>query len=242
MDYTTHVSWPTKRPDFWKTWGLLACLIFTIVGPLCYVAEITKSVAKNGLQEAEFPEFSFKNCCSENVLLWLCYISLGVPLFVIGIAFAVLGWQSFGQLFCSLATLSYFVYFPAFLICGASEREFPLVCSTFFKLPFSHLAEYYNLVLIYMFWQGAVSAVTFMPAILVGVGICIAALKFSLISMALVCIFFLLLLVVLLAAQSYVFIAMASLVGDYMRNHKNELFEKDILEEKAFLMPGSLEE
>ena len=172
----------------------------------------------------------------------MCYISLGVPLFVIGIAFAVLGWQSFGQLFCSLATLSYFVYFPAFLICGASEREFPLVCSTFFKLPFSHLAEYYNLVLIYMFWQGAVSTVTFMPAILVGVGIAIAALKFSLISMALVCIFFLLLLVVLLAAQSYVSIAMASLVGDYMRNHKNELFEKDILEKKAFLMPGSLEE
>lgn len=241
MDYTTHVSWPTTRPGFWKTWGLLACLVFTIVGPLCYAAEIAKSVAKNGLREAKFPEFSLQTCCSNNILLWLCYIGMGVPLALIGVIFALLDCQFLARAFSSIATLVYFVYFPAFLICGASDSNHPSIYSCFFKLPFSGLEGYYKLVVVYFLWQGVAGAITFVPALLVGVGIGALALKAILFGAILLGVFVLLLLFIVFTVQPYIFMAMAALVGDYIRTHKEELIEKDILDEKTFLMSGSLE-
>lgn len=242
MDYTTHVSWPTKRPDFWKTWGLLACLIFTIVGPLCYAAEITKSVAKNGLREAKFPEFSLQTCCSNNILLWLCYMGMGVPLVFISVILLLLNCQFLVRVFSSLVTLIYFVYFPAFLICGASDNNHSSVYRSFFKLPFSGLEGYYKLVVVYLLWQGVAGAIAFIPAFFVGVGIGALALKAIWLGAILLGVFVLLLLFIVFTAQPYIFMAMASLVGDYMRVRKEELIEKDILDEKTFLMSNSLEE
>ncbi len=242
MDYTTHVSWPTKRPDFWKTWGLLACLVFTIIGPLCYAAEIAKSVAKYGLREAKFPEFSLQTCCSNNILLWLCYVGMGVPLALMGVILVLLDCQFLARAFSSLATLVYFIYFPAFLICGASDNNHSSVYNSFFKLPFSGLEGYYKLVFVYFLWQGVAGAIAFIPAFFVGIGIGALAFKAVTLGIILLSVFVLLLLFIILTAQPYIFMAMASLVGDYMRLHKDELIEKDILDEKTFLMSGSLEE
>ncbi len=55
-------------------------------------------------------------------------------------------------------------------------------------------------------------------------------------------IFVLLLITIVLITHPYIFMAMAALVGDYMRNYKDELFEKGIVDEKTFLMAGSLAE
>ena len=242
MDYTTHVNWPFKRPNFWKTWGILSCLAFTLFGPFCYAAELTKSVAKNGLQEAKFPEFSFKNCCSDNILLWLCYVSIGVLPALLGVVFVLCGWQSLGRLFCSLATLSYFVYFPAFLICASSDNDHPSIYNTFLNLPFSGLSKYYTLVIIYLLWQGVVGALTFVPAFFVGVGIAALLFKNVMVAAIFIGIFVLLLITIVLITHPYIFMAMAALVGDYMRNYKDELFEKGIVDEKTFLMAGSLAE
>lgn len=241
MDYTAHVSWPCKRPDFWKTWGLLSCLAFTMFGPLCYASAITESVAKNGPSEAKFPEFSLQNCCSKNILLWLCYIGIGTPLALAALFFVFLDWQLIGRFICSLATLGYFVYLPAFLICGASNDDHPSIYSSFFRLPFSKLDGYYKLVIIYMLWQGVASAVIFIPAVFLGVGIGLA-LKSLTLGMVIICVSVLLVFLAIFAAQSYILMAVSSLVGEYMRIHKDELIEKDILDEKTFLMSGSLEE
>jgi len=241
VDYTAHVSWPYKRPDFWKTWGLLSCLALTMFGPLCYASAITESVAKNGFAEAKFPEFSLQNCCSKNILLWLCYISVGIPLALVGLFFVLLDWQFIGRFFCSLATLSYFIYLPAFLICGASDSDHPSLYSSFFKLPFSKLTGYYKLVFIYMLWQGFASAIVFPPAVFIGIGIGLAIKSLTL-GIIVICASVLLVFLVVFAAQSYILMAISSLVGEYMRINKGELIEKDILDEKTFLMSGSLEE
>lgn len=242
MDYTKHVGWPFKQPNFWKTWALLSCLSITMFGPFCYAAELTKNVAKNGVAEAKFPKFSVETCCSNNILLWLCYICIGLPFAIVGVVFAFMDWSLVGRIFTSLATFSYFVYFPAFLICGASEDNTSSVYSTFFKLPFLGLKGYYNLVFIYVLWQGAVGAITVIPATLVVFGILALAFKNFIVGGILICVFALLLMITVLVAQPYVFMALASLVGDFMRNYRNELIEKDILDEKTYLMQGSLEE
>ena len=242
MDYTKHVSWPFKQPNLWKTWALLSCLSITMFGPFCYAAELTKAIAKNGVAEAKFPKFSLETCCSNNILLWLCYICIGIPFALIGVVFAFMDWSLLGRIFTSLATLTYFVYLPAFLICGASDDNSSSIYGTFLKLPFSRLKGYYNLVFICVLWQGVVGAITMVPAICLVFGVLALAFKNLLVGGILICVFALLLIITIFVAHPYVFMAISALVGDYMRNYKNELIEKDILDEKTYLMQGSSEE
>ena len=97
-------------------------------------------------------------------------------------------------------------------------------------------------MVVYLLWQGVAGAIAFIPAFFVGVGIGALALKAIWLGAILLGVFVLLLLFIVFTAQPYIFMAMASLVGDYMRVRKEELIEKDILDEKTFLMSNSLEE
>ena len=92
-----------------------------------------------------------------------------------------------------------------------------------------------------MLWQGFASAIVFPPAVFIGIGIGLAIKSLTL-GIIVICASVLLVFLVVFAAQSYILMAISSLVGEYMRINKGELIEKDILDEKTFLMSGSLEE
>ncbi|MGM9992423.1 MAG: hypothetical protein ACI376_06195 [Candidatus Bruticola sp.] len=242
MDYTEHVGWFFKRRNFWSCLAKMGLLFFTIFGPLCYSAEITRETVKKGSAEAEMPLFTFDNCCSRSIMLWLCWISMSFIPALLGVVLILLDYTPAAKFFTGISTFLSLVYLPAFLICAASGDDSSSVYGKFFSLPWVGLPKYYGLVFIYAIWTGVVSAVMILPISFVMLGIVAIGLeKFALaIIMLLPAIF--LALMISFAAHAYAFASVASLIGTYMRTYKELLLAKNIVRPEAFLLEGSFEE
>ncbi|MGM9999565.1 MAG: hypothetical protein ACI38Q_09310 [Candidatus Bruticola sp.] len=242
MDYTEHVGWFFKRRNFWTYLAKMGLLFFTIFGPLCYSAEITRETVKKGAAEAEMPQFSFENCCSRSILLWICWIVISSVPALLGVVFVFLDYASVAKFFTGISTLLSFIYLPSFLICAASGDDSSSVYGKFFSLPWMGLPKYYGLAFIYAIWTGAVSAVMILPVSFVMIGIAAIGFQKFLLAIILLVPALFIALMISFAANAYAFASVASLIGTYMRTYKEQLLAQDIVKPTAYLMDGSFEE